>query len=107
MNSIEQQDLYGKSNYEIVMDLGARLRSYRIALRLTQEEVARQAGVSVLTLARFERGAAPAIGLSHFVGLMRAVGQLEGITACVPEIPDSLYGKRVASQRVRRRKNEE
>ena len=37
MNSIEQQDLYGKSNYEIVMDLGARLRSYRIALRLTQE----------------------------------------------------------------------
>lgn len=106
MNSIEQQDLYGKSNYEIVAALGSRFRSYRIALRLTQKEVAQQAGVSVLTLARFEHGNASAIGLSHFVGLMRAVGQLEAIAASVPEIPDSLYEKHVISQRVRRRKYE-
>lgn len=107
MNTIAQQELYGKSNYEIVVALGAKFRSYRIALRLTQQEVARQAGVSVLTLSRFERGIASAIGLSHFVGMMRAVGQLEGIAACVPEIPDSLYRKHVVSQRVRKKKDEE
>ena len=104
MNNITQRDLYAKSNYEVATELGARLRAYRIALRLTQKEVAEKAGISVITLARFESGASSSISLTYFIGLLRAMEQLERVVDVVPEIPDSLYLSRKAAQRVRRKK---
>ena len=48
-------DIYEKSDNDIVLDLGRRFRNYRVALRLTQKEVAEQAGVSLMMVARFEK----------------------------------------------------
>ena len=107
MNYTSQQELYGLSNYEVAAELGARFRAYRVALRLTQKDVAEKSGVSVLTISRFEKGAAPSISLYYYIALLRAIQQLERVADSIPEIPESLYGKRrAAAQRVRRKQDE-
>lgn len=100
----ERQDYYEKSNSDIVVELGRRFRNYRLALRMTQAEIAEQSGVSVMTVVRFENGDKSAIRLDNFISLMRSIQKLENISECIPEIPASLYdmpaGK--SSQRVRK-----
>lgn len=56
MNEWNRLDLYEKSNNDIMIELGRRFRDYRIALRMTQKEIALQSGVSVMTIVRFEKG---------------------------------------------------
>ena len=56
MNGLDITDLYERSDNSIASELGARFRSYRTALRLTQKEVAQQSGVNVMTVVRFEKG---------------------------------------------------
>ena len=106
MNSIDLQDLYGKSNRDIVAELGARFRAYRVALRFTRKEVAEKAGMSVVTLARFESGQSSAISLPYYIALLRTIGHLERVMDTIPELPDSLYRKARVAQRVRRKKDE-
>ena len=110
MNGYLFRDLYAKSNNDIVAELGKRFRDYRIALRLTQKEVADQTGVSVMTIVRFERGEGSAIRLDNFVALMRAIQKLDGIADAIPNMPASLYdGLREDSKvkyRVKKRKDE-
>ena len=110
MNGYLFRDLYAKSNNDIVAELGKRFRDYRIALRLTQKEVADQTGVSVMTIVRFERGEGSAIRLDNFVALMRAIQKLDGIADAIPDMPASLYdGPRedsLSKYRVKKRKDE-
>ena len=44
------------SNPEIISALGQRFKEYRLANRLTQQEAAEKAGVSLITLRQFENG---------------------------------------------------
>lgn len=110
MNEMDIEDLYERSDYDIVSELGERFRDYRIALRLTQKDVARQSGVSVMTVVRFENGEGGSIRLNTFVSLLRAIQKLDGIVESIPEIPLSLYDEREArkkqKQRVRRKADE-
>ena len=39
MDQYIDNDLYERSNNDIIVDLGARFKNYRMALRLTQKEV--------------------------------------------------------------------
>lgn len=106
LNELYRKDLYSRSNYDIVVDLGRRFRDFRIALRLTQKEVSFQSGVSVMTIVRFENGGG--IRLDNLVALMRAIERLEDIAECIPEMPASLYDlpARKVTKRVRKRRNE-
>jgi hypothetical protein len=108
IDELNRLDLYEKSNNDIMVELGRRFRDYRIALRMTQKEVALQSGVSVMTIVRFERGEGATIRLNNFISLMRSIQKLEGISECIPEIPVSLYDVPVpkVSQRVKKRSNE-
>lgn len=108
MNEWNRLDLYEKSNNDIMIELGQRFRDYRIALRMTQKEIALQSGVSVMTIVRFEKGEGAAIRLDNFISLMRSIQKLEGISECIPEMPISLYNTSApkASQRVKKRSNE-
>lgn len=110
MNNLDISDLYERSDSDIVSKLGARFRDYRIALRMTQKDVAEQSGISVMTIVRFENGEGGSIRLDTFVSLLRAIQKLEGIAESIPEIPVSLYDERAArrkqKQRVRRKKDE-
>lgn len=82
-----EDDLYAKSNSSIIQDLGMRVRDYRLKARLTQEELAEKAGVSSLTLKKFETGKSTNINMSSFVAILRALQQLESINNILPELP--------------------
>lgn len=108
VNELNRLDLYEKSNNDIVVDLGRRFRDYRIALRMTQQEIASQSGISVMTIVRFERGEGATIRFDNFVALMRTIQRLEGIANCIPDMPENLYdiSFRKGSQRVKKRSDE-
>lgn len=89
-----KQDYFEYSNGELAAQLGERFRQYRIALGLSQKQVALQSGVSVMTIVRFERGQGYAIRLDNLIALLRAVQRLEDLQELVPEMPESLYAKK-------------
>ncbi|MBR4809186.1 MAG: helix-turn-helix domain-containing protein [Bacteroidales bacterium] len=95
MDNLEQrQDIYEYSNGELAAQLGERFRDYRNALGLSQTEVARNSGVSVMTIVRFEKGLGYSIRLDNLIALLRAVQRLEDIAELVPEMPENLYVKK-------------
>lgn len=110
MDNFALIDIYEKSNNDIVVELGRRFRDYRIALRMTQKDIAEQTGVSVMTVLRFEKGEGATIRMDNFIALMRAIQRLEGIAESIPDIPSSLYNYSASSekpnQRVKKRRNE-
>ena len=84
---ITDYGLDGKSTPEIIADLGARFRAYRLLAELTQREVAERANVSIFTISQFEKGAACNIGMATLLSLLRAIGFLEEIEKLLPELP--------------------
>ena len=76
---------------ELVKMLGIRFKDYRLRANMTQKEVAEMAGVSVLTVYRFENGTVTNIALSSFLLLLKAVGCINDLRELMPEQPESLY----------------
>ncbi len=64
--------------------LGVRLAAQRLALDLTQAEVAEQAGISKRTLERLEAGAV-STQLASFLRVCRVLGLQDRVEALVPE----------------------
>ena len=97
----------------IAQILGARIERYRIEARLTQAELAEQAGVGKRTLERIEAGRGAELGT--LIRILRALNALDGFERLLPELPASpierldLRGKRrqrVAHPRGRREATE-
>ena len=55
--------------------------------QLTQEELAVKAGISVLTLKKFENAKTANINMQSFLAILRALQQLECIGNILPELP--------------------
>ncbi len=83
----EKQEIYGKSNFEIIGELGGRFRDFRIALGMTQKEAADRCGTNVMTISRFENGGGGSVRLSTFVAMLRALSLLENIYSTIPKLP--------------------
>jgi transcriptional regulator with XRE-family HTH domain len=58
-----------------IVELGQAFRAARIARRLTQQDAAQYAGVSVATISRFERGDLLELGVGKLISLFGLVGQ--------------------------------
>lgn len=102
-----KNDYYEYSAPELVRMLGARFKDYRLRSNLTQREVAEIAGVSVLTIHRFESGVATNVSLATFLLVLKAVGCLDGLEALLPDLPASPYLNRANNkmpQRIRHKK---
>jgi len=67
----------------ILAELGSRLEQARLARNITQAELARDAGVSVRTLARLEAG--EPVRTSALVRVLRALGETEALERLLPE----------------------
>lgn len=67
---------------EILLELGERLRGYRLQQNRTVKDVAQAAGVSLRTARRAEAGEHPS--LTTVVQLLRALGRLESLDAFLP-----------------------
>ena len=82
-----EDDLYAQSNSSIIAGLGNRVREYRMKAQLTQEELAAKAGISALTLKKFETAKTANINMQSFLAILRALRQLECIGNILPELP--------------------
>ena len=100
-------DYYKYSIPEIVKLLGRRFKDYRMRANMTQKDVAEKAGVSMLTIYRFENGTVNNISLGTFLLLLKAVGSINDLDELMPEQPESPYlynDKFKKAQRVRHKK---
>ncbi len=68
---------------EILGELGRRLRGYRLQQGLPITELAKQAGITPLTLLRVERG--HNFRIDTLARVLRALGRLEQLDAMLPE----------------------
>lgn len=83
------------------------IQGIRLRANMTQKEVAEMAGLSVLSVYRFENGTVANISLSTFLLLMKAVGCINDLNDLMPEQPESLYlysKKNKKVQRVRHKR---
>lgn len=74
-------------NSEILALLAARLKSYRLAARISQSEMARKSGVGLSTISHFEQGKNLNITLNNFISLLRVIGQQQNLVEMLPELP--------------------
>lgn len=93
----------------VLAELGARLAQRRLALRLTQAELANQAGVGKRTVERIEAG--HSAQLTSLIRLLRVLQLMPALHALVPESSarpmDLLKQQARLPQRVRKRADEE
>ncbi|MCF6215905.1 MAG: helix-turn-helix domain-containing protein [Emcibacter sp.] len=71
------------SDEALLRQLGERLLQHRLNRNITQKALAKEAGVSVRTINRVERG--HSTQLSNFIRLLRHLGLLDNMNALVPE----------------------
>jgi len=94
------------SNSEILVELGRRIKDYRINKRFTQQEVADRAGVSLFTITQVEKG--KSVSTTTLIAVLRVLRLLENFEMLLPEIEVSpieimkLRGKK--PNRIRRKK---
>jgi putative transcriptional regulator len=72
------------SDPAILIQLGARIKDYRIRLGLKQAELAQQSRVGVNTVYKIEKG--KPVSTILLISLLRTLGLLENMEMLVPEI---------------------
>ncbi len=70
------------TDFDVLREIGGRLRGYRLQRNLTSEEVATRAGIQVRTLLSAERGANPR--LATVIKVLRALDRLDNLEAFLP-----------------------
>jgi transcriptional regulator with XRE-family HTH domain len=72
---INEQDIYGLTNKQVLRSLGLRMKERRVnSACLTQKELAERSGVSPMTVAGMEAG--KNISLETFIAILRAMDEL-------------------------------
>ena len=97
-----------ESEWVILKELGSRIKQYRIALDITQIDLARKCGISISTETRIENG--DDSKMSNYIKIMTALGIIDNINLLIPEEqPDykAIYEERPSRKRAtkRRQKN--
>ena len=82
-------------------ELGRRLGYYRLNQNLTQQDLAREAGVGVNTVYRIEQG--HSIQLSNLIRLMRVLGLTDNFNQLIPVLPFSPVQQAKLGKEKRRR----
>ncbi len=76
----------------ILRELGNRIKDIRVRRNMTQNEMARNAGVSFSTIVRIEKG--ESVNMDNFIRAMRVFGLLENFDLLIPEqrqTPEEIY----------------
>ncbi|MBO5333001.1 MAG: helix-turn-helix transcriptional regulator [Clostridia bacterium] len=92
------------SNYNdeksILAELGNRIQQYRIAMNITQSELAQRCGLSLKTIARTEMGYDTK--LSNLIKILNEIGLSENIDILIPE-PQPDYKALFEEKTIRKR----
>jgi transcriptional regulator with XRE-family HTH domain len=71
------------SDQAVLTGLGGRILQYRLNRNMTQEALAKEAGLSARTINRVEHG--NSTQLSNLIRLLRSLGLLENMESLVPK----------------------
>lgn len=75
--------IYGEENNSFILkEIGERIKDIRIARNMTQEEMAENAGVSLSTVRRLEKGEGTT--LDNFLRILRLFNLLQNVELLVP-----------------------
>ena len=72
-----------ESEWLILKELGSRIKQYRIALDITQIDLAKRCGISISTETRIENG--DDSRMSNYIKIMTALGIVDNINILIPE----------------------
>lgn len=72
-----------ESEWIILKELGKRIRQHRIALDITQFDLAQKCGISISTETRIENG--DDSKMSNYIKIMTALGIIDNINILIPE----------------------
>ncbi|MBQ8804043.1 MAG: helix-turn-helix domain-containing protein [Tyzzerella sp.] len=76
--------IYGIESNEIILrEIGIRIRDTRIAIALTQKELAERAGISQRTVERVENG--ENVKVENIINILRAMQLLQNLDNLIPE----------------------
>ena len=93
----------GRENEQVILlEIGNRIKQYRISLNITQADLAEKCGISSSTLVRIENGIDSKF--SNYIKILNELGLLQNIDILIPEKqPDfkALYEQKPARQRVK------
>lgn len=96
-----------QSNSEILQEIGERIKKLRISKKLTQQQLADKAGVSLFTIAKIEKGFS--VSLSMLVAVLRVLRLLDNLELLLPDYQISpvelLKQKQKLDKRVRSKKD--
>ncbi|CCV65147.1 Transcriptional regulator, XRE family [Paracholeplasma brassicae] len=72
-----------ETNSQIISELGKRIKERRIALNMTQRDVAKDSGVSIRTISGFENG--ENISLDNLISILRVLRLLQEFNGLFPK----------------------
>ena len=102
---VNRNDLYGYSNRQILVELGAYIRRKRLNLNMKQIELAERCGIGISTINSLERG--KNTSLDTFIAVLRELHEFDALYLSFlkdePIAPDVLL-KLTKNQRLRARK---
>jgi len=75
--------MYYSSTNEVLSELGSRIKAARIAMDVTQKEMARLTNLSQRTISNLENG--NDVSFSTVIDVLRALGQLQNLDIMIPE----------------------
>lgn len=89
------------SDEAVLAELGRRLARGRLERNLTQEQLAREAGISKATVERLEAG--QPVNSTSLIRVLRSLDRLEGLDVLVPEpLPSPIERIRLKGRERRR-----
>ena len=71
------------SNNEVLSEIGNRIKSQRIAMNMTQKEMAERTNLTQKTISNLENG--KDVSFSTVIDVLRCLGQLQGLDMAIPE----------------------
>lgn len=86
---------------QIVIELGERIARHRLSQNVSQDQLAREAGVSKRTVVRLENGESSQ--LTNLIRILRALNLLDNLDALIPNPQISPIAALQAQARERRR----
>lgn len=95
----------GKTDREMLREIGQRLSGYRLQKNLTQEELAAATGLNQKTISHAEAGKDPR--LSTIIRILRALGRIEALDAFLPKpgVSPLILARMAGRERRRARKS--
>ena len=89
------------SDEENLVGVGNSAREHRLALNISQEDLAQHAGISRSCVRSFERG--DSISTSNLVRILRSLRLLQNLRDMIPPVEVNMYQKIVEKTPSRRR----